>query len=183
MNKTFLLLVGVLSSLLVYSQNFQASNTYHITGINYEYRMGYYEDSSDTLLHAYLVLSNDTTNQLIEYSLPDIDTYDSVYVREWIMPGYKNVDRILWVQFEYMSGCFDYEVYYYIITKRGKLVPFPAIYYSMCDYPGDIEEFMFDPKKGTFQHVINTYLDKDTIEKTTELETLFWNGKTIQTSE
>ena len=132
----------------------------------------------DTIL-TYLVNSSDQTDHLKAYNIVNVDLFDSVLVREWIDPGYKNVERILWVQFEYAACCYDYEVHYYLVTKKGNLVPLPSIYYSMCDYPGEIEEYEYHPDEGVIHHVINMYVGKGQIEESTEVETLFWDGKKL----
>ena len=125
-----------------------------------------------------------TTNQLQEFKIQDLETYEGVNIYSLKKPDLENISEIIMVEFEFVACCSSIDCHYFLLTYQGEWIKLPLVGYVACDGPEPFEEYRFPNQKfGLYNSIIKTTSFPNheyKVDSVTVKETLSWDGKELK---
>lgn len=135
-------------------------------------------------IKVYLTPKSDTTQQLQQFTILELETYDGNRIFSLKNPQLDNVKEIIQVQFDYFACCVSVENHYFLLTTEDKWIKLPLVEYVACDGPEPIQEYRFPSQKfGIPKTILKTESIPDSnyvVDSVIILEKYVWNGKEIK---
>lgn len=160
------------------AQDFVPSESYKVVNASTKTIWKYAETfiSETKPYYTSLVTASDYKDVIFPIKITSPETFDSCFVEELNNHSMKNIGKILKIQIEYASCCYNITTHYLMISKVGDVIELPQFDYVMCDWPCDVPAYEFQKDGKTIKKVINHHGNSGLIESKKYQESLVWNG-------
>ncbi|MFT4603240.1 MAG: hypothetical protein ACI857_003428 [Arenicella sp.] len=183
MKNALLIIFGIIP-VLSFSQKFEISKNYIFNDIE-PLRTSEYFSVADSIRDPLIIKIREKSNGEVkeEIEIFSAESFCSVCIHEQELTGYKNVTSAVRVGYDYCGCCSEVYETTYLVTKKGKWIPFPEVIYHTCDYPEEKPAFRFGSDNGPvvqeIQKVTEFRNNQGDLYNSKILETYLWNGKFI----
>lgn len=162
------------------SENFYLTKLPPNAQKNYWYNMIHSIENKPVSIY----LRNNKNENISEYAINDMESYEDTNLFERKVNKLKNVISLIIVKINYNSCCSNHYSNYYLINKNEELIELPQISNMHCDGPEPYETYIFPDEKGgkenSILHVKVTPELKEQSERHEVLKKYIWNGISIE---
>jgi len=161
------------------------SENYYLTKLPPNAQKNYWYNMTNSIENkpVSIYLRNNKNENVAEYSIHELESYDSTNLDERKLNDLDNVSSLIIVENNYSVCCSSHESHYYLITKNEKLIELPQINNTHCDGPEPYETYIFPTEKGGEQnnilHVKVTPEWKEKPGKNEIIKKYYWDGEKI----
>jgi len=183
-DKTGFVFDGYLSSTVI--NKGKKTENFYLTKVDSLTRRKYWDSFSNGLKPepTTIYLRDISNKDLLEFSIPELETYEDTTIREFKIDGLSNIIKVITIESTYNACCSDIFEQNYLINSNNKLIEIPEISNVHCDGPEPYFGYIFpNDKKGHKDKIKYAKItpSKEGANDTIDILKVFaWNGSELK---